>query len=224
MLPSKANDSTVVKESNFFYEKVEGEDGDVVYAIEIYEGPVLIKPGDPMYEIFRQVDYRIDSITKKEVYRYLVGEYASITDAYEDWQKLLEKGIDDAIVRSIAPQYIFNEFGETKFVMKNLHFDSDKWNIRDEALPELNKLLKYLKQNPTVFVRVDAHTDATASAGHNLTLSKNRAYSVRDFLIKNEINRSRIKAKGHGETFPIDSNETEEGKQANRRVEFTLYR
>jgi len=79
-----------------------------------------------------------------------------------------------------------------------------------------------LQKNSTLKIRINGHTDNVGSDENNLTLSTNRAKAVKDFLIKNGIASKRSRHKGYGETKPIDSNDTEWGRQNNRRTEFVM--
>lgn len=106
--------------------------------------------------------------------------------------------------------------------MNNLFFDSDQAEIKKESYSELARLARLLKSNPAIRVEIAGHTDDTATATHNLGLSKRRASAVMNYLLEQEIEASRIVAKGYGESKPIDTNSTEEGKLKNRRVEFKI--
>jgi outer membrane protein OmpA-like peptidoglycan-associated protein len=111
--------------------------------------------------------------------------------------------------------------GET-FVLKNIFFDYDKWEIRPESIPELNRLVMMLNANPAVRVEIDAHTDAHGAEDYNITLSENRARSVVDYLVNSGVAMERLGWRGYGKSMPIATNETDEGRQLNRRVEFKL--
>lgn len=108
--------------------------------------------------------------------------------------------------------------------------------LRAGALVEFNTDSKYMKSNtveldafgkalatlePGIRVQVGGHTDDVGSHSYNMQLSRERAYTVRDFLIQNYgVNPNILTVEGYGETLPIESNSTESGKQKNRRVEF----
>jgi outer membrane protein OmpA-like peptidoglycan-associated protein len=109
-----------------------------------------------------------------------------------------------------------------KVVLKNIFFDVNKFELKKESMPELNKLLSYLKSSATVRIEVSGHTDNTGDKKANLLLSENRAKSVYDFLIKAGIPAARLTYKGYGDTKPVADNSTEEGKSQNRRTEFTI--
>jgi outer membrane protein OmpA-like peptidoglycan-associated protein len=111
---------------------------------------------------------------------------------------------------------------EKPIILKNVFFDTDKAILRSESFAELNKLKLLLTENPAMRIELRGHTDNQGSDSHNLDLSDRRAKAVRDYLIKNGIVADRLQAKGFGETKPIDSNDTSEGRQNNRRTEFVI--
>jgi len=107
-------------------------------------------------------------------------------------------------------------------VLKNIFFDFDKATLRPESMNELDRLVKLLNDNPTLKIELGSHTDSKGSDEYNMRLSENRSKSVVDYLISKGISSSRLVAKGYGETKPIDTNDTEEGRQNNRRTEFKI--
>ena len=107
------------------------------------------------------------------------------------------------------------------YKLRRVFFDHDKWDIKPESVDELNKLKSYLSKNPDLCVRLDAHTDSNGSNEYNKELSRKRAQSVVDYLIENGIDPVRLSAQGFGEEFPVTTNDTSEGREENRRVEFT---
>ena len=106
--------------------------------------------------------------------------------------------------------------------LNNIFFDFGKASIREESYPELNRVVKFLKKNNQVVIRIDGHTDNVGADAANLKLSQERAAAVSDYVIKQGISSSQISSKGFGETQPVATNDTDEGKQLNRRVEFTI--
>ncbi len=102
-------------------------------------------------------------------------------------------------------------------------FDSDKADIKPEFHDEIAKVADFMKENPTVTALVEGHTDNVGSAEHNMQLSQRRAESVVNYLVeKFGIERSRLSAKGYGETRRIAYNNTPEGRAKNRRVNVIL--
>lgn len=106
--------------------------------------------------------------------------------------------------------------------IKNLEFDLGKSTIRAKSYPTLNKVAALLVEK-NFSLKLAGHTDNTGSMALNLRLSKDRAESIKAYLVSQGANASRIEATGYGPNQPIASNKTADGRQKNRRVEFTLY-
>lgn len=104
--------------------------------------------------------------------------------------------------------------------INNIFFDFDRYSLRPESFPELNRLAKILKENPETRVEIAGHTDNIGSEVYNLELSRKRAQSVVGYLISAGCSRTGLIPRGYGEQKPIDTNETEQGRAVNRRVEF----
>ncbi|MFH1322162.1 MAG: OmpA family protein [Bacteroidota bacterium] len=110
----------------------------------------------------------------------------------------------------------------TKIVLNNIFFDHDMATLRPESTSELNRLVNVMKDNPSIKIEISGHTDNTGSDAYNQKLSENRAKAVVDYLIQKSITTERMEYKGYGESVPIATNDTEEGKQLNRRTEFEI--
>ncbi len=106
--------------------------------------------------------------------------------------------------------------------IKNLEFDLGKATLRPRSYESLNRVAEILKEK-SFSLKLAGHTDNTGPMALNLRLSKDRAESVKAYLVSQGANPSRIEAVGYGPNQPIATNKTEEGRQQNRRVEFTLY-
>jgi OOP family OmpA-OmpF porin len=106
--------------------------------------------------------------------------------------------------------------------IKNLEFDLGKATIRSKSFPTLNRVANLLVTK-NFSLKLAGHTDNTGSAALNMRLSKERAESVKAYLVSQGVNASRVEATGYGLTQPIATNKTAAGRQKNRRVEFTLY-
>ncbi|MEM7552018.1 MAG: OmpA family protein [Bacteroidota bacterium] len=113
------------------------------------------------------------------------------------------------------------EVGAT-VVINNIYFDFDKSTLKKESFPELDRLVELLSFNSTIRIEIAGHTDDKGSDDYNLELSQGRADAVRQYLSENGIDASRIESKGYGETSPVATNFTDEGRAQNRRVEFTI--
>lgn len=101
-------------------------------------------------------------------------------------------------------------------------FATDSANIQPQFRPTLDQVSEVLADNPKTFVDVYGHTDSTGTDSYNQALSERRARSVADYLSGHGVNAARIGTRGYGETQPIASNDTEEGRAANRRVEIKV--
>jgi outer membrane protein OmpA-like peptidoglycan-associated protein len=108
------------------------------------------------------------------------------------------------------------------FRLNNVFFDFDKFDLRSESFAELDRVVKFLNDYPNVEIELSAHTDAKGSESYNFTLSDNRAKSVREYIIGKGIAEARVISRGYGETVPVASNDNDEGRQLNRRVEFKI--
>jgi outer membrane protein OmpA-like peptidoglycan-associated protein/tetratricopeptide (TPR) repeat protein len=113
------------------------------------------------------------------------------------------------------------------FHIKEIYFDLDKYNIRQDAAIELAKILEVLLEYPTMKIAINSHTDSRQTHAYNVVLSNNRAKSTRKWLIKQGVAADRLTAKGYGETKLVNNCSdgvdcTEEQHQANRRSEFIV--
>jgi len=106
-----------------------------------------------------------------------------------------------------------------KVVLRNVFFDTGKATLRAESYPELNRLAEAFKLYPNLVIEISGHTDNVGSEASNLGLSQRRAQSVVDYLVSIGVPRTHLIAKGYGESQPIATNDTPEGRQLNRRVE-----
>ena len=106
--------------------------------------------------------------------------------------------------------------------MRNIFFDFDKTTLRPESFSELNRLKTLLENNTNMKIEISGHTDNKGSYAYNVNLSKNRAQAVVDYLISKGINPDRLTSRGASWNEPIDTNDTEAGRQNNRRVEFKV--
>jgi len=113
-----------------------------------------------------------------------------------------------------------NQYG--CWTINGLEFDFDKANIRKSSESVLDVSIQILKDNPHINIQIEGHTDNKGSDNYNLLLSDRRAASVKKHLIKNGIDAIRLSSIGMGESIPITSNETDDGRQINRRVVFTI--
>jgi len=111
---------------------------------------------------------------------------------------------------------------EAVIELQGVHFDFDKSTLRPEAKVILDEAAALLNKHERVVVEVAGHTDSTGSDAYNQGLSERRANAVRDYLVEKGVRASRLTAKGYGESMPVASNDTKEGRAENRRVELIV--
>ncbi|MCK4256187.1 OmpA family protein [candidate division WOR-3 bacterium] len=133
---------------------------------------------------------------------------------------------EGAVVTLSAKQTVEREFklfkkGE-RIILHGIKFATNSAEVKPVSYPILDESVALLKEHSTIKVEVAGHTDAVGSDVYNLNLSNRRAESVRDYLILHGIEAERLIARGYGENQPIASNDTEEGRAQNRRIEFRI--
>lgn len=138
---------------------------------------------------------------------------------YSDNFSLKQKPSDSTYQKDIPLQPI--ELNAS-VVLKNVFFDTNKFDLKPESEAELDRLVQLLQENPSINIRIGGHTDNVGNATDNATLSQNRAKAVVSYLIAKGIAASRLQAKGYGATQPISDNNTEEGRAQNRRTELQV--
>lgn len=109
-----------------------------------------------------------------------------------------------------------------KMILKNIFFETNSTSLKSESFTELNRVVELLQNNPGIRLEISGHTDNVGSYRANLKLSEERAKSVVDYLITQEIDKKRLEYKGYSFNQPIADNNTPEGRSQNRRVEFKI--
>ncbi len=108
------------------------------------------------------------------------------------------------------------------FTLDNVYFETGKPDLTQASYIELNQLFDFMKIHKNAIIEIAGHTDNVGEDEANLVLSQKRAESVRNFLISKGIDKTRVSAKGYGETQAVATNETPEGRQSNRRTEVRI--
>ncbi len=109
-----------------------------------------------------------------------------------------------------------------KVVLNNIFFETGKATLTSQSRLELEKAIELLRVNPSMVIEIGGHTDNVGDDTYNMKLSHDRAKSVREYLVSGGINSDRVQAKGYGELNPVATNDTEDGRKANRRTEFVI--
>lgn len=159
-----------------------------------------------------------DSLTK-----LLPGAYYYIDDITVDCLNCKPPIADDMNVDStyLTKEQPAFSVGST-FVLKDIYFEFDKSTLLQQSYFELMSLITLMNTYPNMKIEIGGHTDGKGSDSYNLRLSENRSRAVAEYLILKGISERRIQYKGYGKSQPIDTNETEEGRAKNRRVEFKI--
>ena len=106
--------------------------------------------------------------------------------------------------------------------LPKIQFETAKWDVLPQSFTPLNELLGLMTKYPKIRISIQGHTDNSGDSLANESLSLNRARSVQNWLIEHGINASRMESRGYGQTRPIATNTTPEGREANRRIEFII--
>lgn len=112
---------------------------------------------------------------------------------------------------------------EGKIVTTGIRFDVNQATLRPESMGVINEIVQLMKENPSLNLSVEGHTDSDGSESLNQTLSEARAKAVMDEMVRSGISSGRLKAMGHGQSMPVAQNDSPEGKAQNRRVEFICW-
>ena len=134
--------------------------------------------------------------------------------------------LDFTLEKRIKPIGVGTDLAKTVDI-PTIYFDLDKWNIRQDATFQLQKIVEVMKQYPTMIIDIRSHTDSRQTAQYNMILSDKRAKSTMAWLVKNGVETSRLTAKGYGETQLVNKCAdgvkcTEAEHQINRRSEFII--
>lgn len=131
--------------------------------------------------------------------------------------------VDSARFYEVELNMKLNKIAEnSSAILRNIFFDYGKSILKPESEIEINRVYTLLNSHPEITIEIEGHTDNISSKRFNMALSKKRANAVANYLIEKGIDRKRFKTKGYGFSKPMESNDTELGRQKNRRVEFKI--
>lgn len=191
------------------------------------------KTRQPLMASIELVNLETDSLEALTQSDSLLGNYLMV----------LTKGAKYALYIN-SPHYLFaslafdytTELGESvvididleriesgsNVVLNNIFFEFDSFEIKPESFSEINKVIRFLNENPRLSIEITGHTDNQGSEQYNLQLSRNRAQAVVRYLIDHGISAKRVNFKGAGSSSPIADNTSEAGQRKNRRIEFKI--
>ncbi len=132
-------------------------------------------------------------------------------------------GVPDSVDRcpNTPPGVAVDQFGcpqQGSITLGGVNFATNSDQLTEDSRPILDTVADGLRKHPRLRVEVQGHTDSTGAPKYNLSLSQRRAESVRDYLVSRQVPAQQLVAKGYGQTQPVASNTTKEGKARNRRV------
>ncbi|RIH64362.1 hypothetical protein D1164_14825 [Mariniphaga sediminis] len=150
-----------------------------------------------------------------------------IKEGYFDYSKNVDSTYFTMGANVVDTIQLFKKERNKNFLLKNINYYFDRWRIMPESEPELQKLIKLMKDNPSLKVELETHTDSRREDEFNLWLSQKRADSIVEYLVENGIEKERLTAKGYGETRLLNRcangvNCSEAEHLVNRRVEFKI--
>ena len=195
--------------------------------VEVYD---VIAQETYMSDITNQQGYLLASVPERSQYSIHVSapDYIFYSDniSWTDTTSVNKPQEITILLQKIkAPEVIASNKKETApVILKNIFFESGSDKLLSSSDFEIIKLSNILQESPEAKIRITGYTDNVGSEEDNQILSLNRATSVKNALIEKGIDASRIMVQGLGETNPIDTNDTEEGRKNNRRTEFALIR
>jgi outer membrane protein OmpA-like peptidoglycan-associated protein len=153
-------------------------------------------------------------IDKEQIIRFVHVGFAP-KPQQEDWLSTIENQISELL----GPP----SEGE-RVVLRNILFETNSFALKRESKGELDELVSLLQSNAGMRIQIVGYTDNTGNEASNLTLSQNRARAVYEYLVSQGISPERLSYMGMGESNPAASNDSEEGRAQNRRIEFTVIR
>jgi peptidoglycan-associated lipoprotein len=190
----------------------------------------LTKDGRPVGEATTDASgkftFNVDSLSAYRAVAERSG-YFTATQTFSTPAPPEQSQLTDAINTIRVPVLLtLNQIKVNKaIVVENIFYDYNKANIRPDAAVELDKLVQTLVDNPKITIELSSHTDQRGKDPYNLALSQRRANSAVAYIISKGIDKSRITAKGYGETRPVIAKPKSEAEyQRNRRTEFKVTR
>ncbi|MEZ4930694.1 MAG: OmpA family protein [Saprospiraceae bacterium] len=134
-----------------------------------------------------------------------------------------DKCPDEVGTREGCPDLTDKEKEFLRFAAKNIYFDTGKATLQSQSYITLNGVADILLKYPRYHLQIGGHTDNVGNDENNRILSEERAKSCYEFMLSRSLSKDRMTYKGYGETQPVADNKTEAGREANRRVEFTVF-
>lgn len=206
----KPSKTIALKSEIFTLPNNQPTNADFIYLINLNTNDTVFSSQNNQHFVacLPQKDTYILNVLKKDYLFYSESfDLSTLPDSVTEFRK-------DIFLLPIMPNSLIN--------LKNIFFETDSYVINPKSYTELNNLVSFLKQNTTVVLQVEGHTDSVGTYKYNMDLSTKRAKAISDYIVKSGIQQNRITYKGYGFTKPIADNNTEEGRKLNRRTEILI--
>ncbi|MCX6292287.1 MAG: OmpA family protein [Bacteroidetes bacterium] len=237
--------STDGKTGYFASNKIQGAGGFDIYSFDLYpearpqkvylqKGKLSVDNEDLPVSATIEVRNTVTKQMSKIDVDSVTGKYAFVVNFENDLLMTVKKNgyafesqylsaKDTSIVRPVKQDITLKEIKVGgQYPLNDILFATNSFDINDTIKTVLENFVEFLNENPDMHVDINGHTDNVGDHLSNMALSTNRARTVYDFLLSKRINKSRLSFKGFGETKPVASNDTEEGKAKNRRTVFVV--
>lgn len=238
---NESENSTVTKQSNLF-DYVQPSDTvlldgrlpeETIFRVEIKQSKSRISTTSEYFDEVRETyDLYENYIPSDSVYSYAVGQESELCNTYPIYSYVKTMNYSDVHVKAYLPEHVYNldevneltnsDLNQAVFRTGSIYFELESAELKPEAEPTLNKVLTLLNNFPSLQLEVGAHTDKTGKTSFNDQLSNARASAVIKYLTSKSIQPERLVGVGYGSAFPIGDNDTKEGRELNRRVEFKV--
>jgi outer membrane protein OmpA-like peptidoglycan-associated protein len=213
--------------SQSFYSLEEAQAQDAEFRVEVLNSDSQISTDSSVFDPLRGVyDIREVFLRDDSLYSYTVGQSDNVMGTYDVYADVVERGFENASVKS----YVLADLAEEELLQltsalgnfSDAYFEFDDHRIGEASYPILDEVVNIMNRYPKLSLEIAAHTDNMGSFEYNMNLSQRRAQSMVDYLVSRGIAAERLIGNGYGESRPIASNTSEEGKMLNRRVEFII--
>jgi len=210
---------------SFFLDDFDPEED--VFRVEVLASERKVAIDDTIFEPLRD-SYEIKEFYRSadSLYSYTVGEADNLASTYNIYTDVVEKGFTNASVRTYVlaelPTEVIAKINRDFAELADANFEFDKTSVAPGSYSLLDEVVRIMTENPDLVMEIAAHTDNIGSFEYNAGLSQKRAESIVSYLIGKGIAAERLIGNGYGESRPIDTNSTEEGRMNNRRVEFII--
>ena len=210
--------------------------------VVLLKGEVKSETGEPVKDATVEVSYRGSDESVEVKVNGDDGKFAAVVKVDEEKDvmvtmkkkgysfdtKLIKKAeikklsvSPDVVMRDVQMQIDPIKKGKA-FTIDNILFDTDSYELLEDSKFVLDQFIKFLKENPTVTVAIQGHTDDVGDAAHNKELSANRAKACLDYIVSKGVNSGRLESEGYGESKPKVPNTSEANRALNRRTDFEI--